>query len=172
MLVACRGEQQAVVQDEQSALPISPVVDAAGIIPADAEAVLDTRLRDYWDEEETAIVVSTVDTLDGRSIEDYSREQFNTWGIGSGLTHRGVLILVAPLEREARIEVGCGLESVLTDDVAQAIMDEDMTPRFAAGDMVEGIEGGVDAIIGALAGSETRPGRGSPYCVDHMREAA
>jgi uncharacterized protein len=165
MLVACRGEQQA-------ATPSGPVVDAAGIIPAETEAALDVRLRTYWDEEETAIVVSTTDSLDGRSIEEFARDQFREWGIGNAETNRGVLVLVAPDERKARIEVGCGLETVLTNAVAQDIMDEEMTPRFRTGELAEGIEAGVTAIATALAESEVAPGPVSPYCVELMREAA
>ncbi len=172
LLVACRSEQQAAVGEEQSAVPAGPVVDAAGIIPAASEAAFNARLRSYWDEEETAIVVSTTDSLGGRSIEDYARDQFGEWGIGSAETQRGVLVLVAPEEFEARIEVGCGLETVLSNAIVMDIMEEEMVPQFRTGELVEGIEAGVEAIMTALAEAETAPGPVSSFCVELMREAA
>ena len=163
LLAACHSEAPA---DQITASPASPVVDEADIIPQDAEAGLDRQLRDYRDEEGTAIVVNTIQQLDNRSIESYAFDTFNGWGIGSARDNRGVLVVVAVNDREARIEVGCGLETVLTDEVARQIMDENMIPYFRAGDFTTGIDGAVDGIAAALAESEVEPGPASAICLE------
>lgn len=169
MLGACGAEAEA---DALVQVANGPVIDTADLLPAAEEADLDRRLREYWDKEETAIVVSTVNSLDNRTIEDFARSQYSKLGIGSARTNRGVLVLVALTERKARIEVGCGLETVLTNEVAQQIMDQDSIPEFRDGEFVGGVTAVVDGIEAALAASDVAPGPVSPYCVELMREAA
>lgn len=166
LLVACRGEQQAAISPESPARPDGPVADAAEVIPATAEAALDARLREYWDQEKTAIVVNTITDLDGVPIERYATRTFNDWGIGDDETDRGVLIVVSRDDRKLRIEVGCGLETVLTNDVAARIIEQDMVPLFASGDFPGGINAGVDSVVTAIAESEVEPGPLSPWCLE------
>ena len=88
------------------ATPNGPVVDLAGIIPDASERSLDLRLRRFYDRTCRAVVVATVPSLKGRTIESYATETFNRWGIGSADRNDGILLLVAPKERKVRIEVG------------------------------------------------------------------
>jgi uncharacterized protein len=85
------------------------------------------------------IVVLTVDTVEGGSIEDYANEVFRAWGIGSKGENNGVLVLVAVEDREMRIEVGYGLEGAITDLQASDIIEGIMTPAFEVGDYGTGI---------------------------------
>ena len=146
--------------------PNSPVIDTADMMPAAQETRLRESLSRYWDEEGVAIVVHTVPHLEGMTIEKFALDRFNEWGIGDEATHRGVLIVVARDERKARIEVGCGLETVLTDDVAQQILDRNMLPEFRASDYPSGIARGVDRLIDIIETSSIRPGPTSAACLD------
>lgn len=152
-------------------VPTGPVVDAADILPADDEALLDRHLRAYWQDHRTAIVVASVSSLGANTIEQVALDTFNTWGIGSANDNRGLLVLVAPAERQVRIEVGCGLESVITDDVAKHVIEDDMIPHFRTGDYVRAVDAGVDALAERLADSAAA-GPVSPTCVAIMKKAA
>ena len=83
-----------------------------------------------------------------------------------------MLVLVAPNDRKVRIEVGCGLESVITNDEAAEVIAKDMIPEFKQGDMAGGTLAGVDALVERL-GETRKPGPPvSPICKAHMKEAA
>lgn len=97
------------------------------------------------------VVVVTVPSLGGHTIEDYGLHLGRTWGIGRKDYNDGVLLIVAPNERKVRIEVGYGLEKALTDDEAAAIIDDDILPAFRKGTMPEGIEAGASGIIREIA---------------------
>ncbi len=92
------------------------------------------------------IVVTTVKNLEGKSIEDYSLEFARTAGIGNKEENNGILILIAYQERELRIEVGYGLEGIITDGKAGRIRDNDMIPSLKKNDWDSGIKNGYDAI--------------------------
>jgi uncharacterized protein len=151
--------------------PAGPVLDQAEVLPADAEALLDARLRDYWNRTHTALVVVSVNSLGGDSIEHFSLELARRWDIGDKENLRGLLVLVAPNERQVRIEVSCGLENVITDVFAGRVIRDVMTPKFKAGFMGDGTLAGVDALIERLdAGANPAPVSAS--CRSEMRKAA
>jgi uncharacterized protein len=95
-------------------------------------------------------VVATVNSLEGRTIEDYGYRLGRTWGIGQGEKDDGVILLVAPNERKVRIETGYGARVFLTDAVSSVIIREAIVPRFKAGDMGGGIVAGSDQIISMM----------------------
>jgi uncharacterized protein len=156
---------------EEQAAPATPVVDSADILPAAEEAALNRKLTDYWKESGTALVVFSVPSLEGKTIEKYAFDLFNERGIGDADTDRGLLLLVAPNERELRIEIGCGLEAVITNQEAASVI-EDVTPIFRRGDIPGGTIAGVDALIEELAKPPISGPPISPICKEHMKEAA
>lgn len=131
-------------------VPAGPVYDGASILPPDREAALDARLRDYNQRTGRSLIVATVPSLDGADIESYAFELFRAWGIGGKESDSGVLLLVAPNERQLRFEVGKGLEEFLPDGLVGLIILDDITPRFKAGDMPGGIDAGINAVITQL----------------------
>lgn len=135
--------------------PQGPIYDEAQLLPPDQEAQLDQRLREYNKRTGNAVIVATVNSLEGESIERYATRLFETWGIGGKERDAGVLLLVAPTERKVRIEVGYGLHPWITDILSGRIIRKEITPRFKAGDMPGGILAGVDAIIQQLDRSPT-----------------
>ncbi|MDR2858472.1 MAG: TPM domain-containing protein, partial [Novosphingobium sp.] len=126
------------------------VNDAANIIPADVETRLDQKLAALETQSRRQLVIVTLPDLQGYDIADYGYQLGRAWGIGSKARNDGALLIVAPKERKLRIEVGYGLEGVLTDGMSSLIINQDIVPRFKAGDMAGGIEAGTDAIIRQL----------------------
>jgi len=128
------------------------VVDEAMLLSAAAKSDLESRLAALETRTTDQLVVVTLNSLQGDDIADYGYQLGRHWGIGQKGKDNGVLLIVAPNEREVRIEVGYGLEGTLTDAVAHFIVENAILPRFKAGDMPGGIERGVDDIIQALSG--------------------
>lgn len=159
-------------KEADPAKPGGPVVDAADILSPAAEAALDAKLRRYWDQKETAIVVATVPSLKGEAVESAALRLYNDWGIGSAKTGRGVLLLIAPKERKMRIEIGCGLENVLPTESLAGIIREDIVPRFTAGDMEAGASAGADALMRRIDTANVAPGPVSRRCREILKEAA
>ena len=95
-------------------------------------------------------MVATVPDLQGYEIEEYGYQLGRAWGIGQSEANNGVLLIVAPNERKVRIEVGYGLEPILTDALSHQIIQQQILPRFRDGDFPGGIGAGVDAVIQQL----------------------
>ena len=126
------------------------VTDAAGVLPAETVAALDARLKALEDTTGTQLVVATVPDLGGYEIDEYGYQLGRAWGIGQKGTNTGAILLIAPAQRKLRIEVGYGLEGVLTDAVSSRIIRGVIVPRIKAGDMAGGITAGADALITLL----------------------
>lgn len=126
------------------------VVDAADVIPPDVEARLDQKLTALETQSHRQLVVATIPDLQGYDIADYGYQLGRAWGIGSKDKNDGALLIVAPNQRKLRIEVGYGLEGILTDGLSSIIINQTIVPRFKAGDMAGGIEAGTDAIMSQL----------------------
>src|SRR5262249_28845549 len=126
------------------------IVDQANIIPAATRSTLEPKLADLETKSGIQLVVATVSSLQGEEIEPYANELFRTWKLGEKSKNNGVLLLVAPNERRARIEVGYGLEGTLTDALSKIIIANAIAPRFKEGDFGGGVSRGVDDIITVL----------------------
>jgi uncharacterized protein len=126
------------------------VVDAANVLPADVETRLDQKLAALETQSRRQLVVVTLPDLQGYEISDYGYQLGRAWGIGSKEKNDGALLIVAPKERKLRIEVGYGLEGVLTDGLSSLIINQQIVPKFKEGDIPGGIEAGADAIIHQL----------------------
>ncbi|RAI20672.1 TPM domain-containing protein, partial [Afifella marina] len=128
------------------------VVDAADLLSPTQEAELVALSDDLEKKTSDQLVIATVPSLDGRSIEQYGVDLGRAWQIGQKDKDNGVLLLVAPNERQVRIEVGYGLEPTLTDAISKLIIEGSIIPRFKAGDFPGGIKRGVEDIVTVLAG--------------------
>ena len=126
------------------------VVDAANIIPDDQEAALTAKLDALEKESSRQLVVATVPSLEGYDIADYGYRLGRAWGVGQKDQNNGSILLIAPNDRKVRIEVGYGLEPILTDAFSSVIINTQIVPAFKAGDFRGGINAGTDAIIAQL----------------------
>ena len=126
------------------------VVDDAGLLSANARSALEAKLAEFERAKKIQLVVATLPSLQGYSIEEYGVGLGRAWGIGEKSKNTGVVLLVAPKERAVRIEVGYGLEGTLTDALTSAIINQRIVPLFHAGSFEAGILAGVDGILGVL----------------------
>ena len=127
------------------------VVDQANILTPQNRAELTTKLEALEAKTSRQLVVVTVPSLQGLEIEEYGYQLGRAWGIGERKRDTGVLLLVAPNERRVRIEVGYGLEGVLTDALSNAILQARVLPKFRSGDQAGGVLAGADALIVQLS---------------------
>jgi uncharacterized protein len=128
------------------------VVDHAQILSPDARTRLAAALKAHEEATSNQIVVLTVQTIQPEGIEEYAADVFNNWKLGQKGRNNGVLVVVVPQDRKMRIEVGYGLEPILTDAMAGAIIRDVMTPAFKRADYDAGVQDGVTAIIARLEG--------------------
>lgn len=122
------------------------VNDYAGLLTAQARDELEARLVQLEKDTAAEVAVVTIKSLEGNSVDDYAVRLFEKWKIGKKETNNGILLLVALEDRRMRIEVGYGLEPIITDGRAGRIRDEQIIPHFEDGDYQAGIVAGVEAI--------------------------
>ena len=109
------------------------VVDAAHVLPPATQAELTAKLEALQKDTHRQLVVATVPDLQGYPVEDYGYKLGRAWGVGLRDVNNGAILLVAPTERKVRVEVGYGLEPVVTDALSSVIINQDILPRFKAG---------------------------------------
>lgn len=126
------------------------VVDTAGLLSAGDQAALSQKLVALEQATSRQLVVATVPDLQGYPIEDYGYQLGRAWGIGQKGANNGVILLVSKNDRKVRIEVGYGLEPILTDALSSDIIQGRILPEFKQGDYAAGINAGVDAIAAQL----------------------
>ena len=126
------------------------VVDQANLLSPAQEAELTGRLEALEQASSRQLVVATIASLEDYPIEDYGFQLGRHWGIGQSDANNGVILIVAPNERKVRIEVGYGLEPILTDALSHRIIQDQILPRFRDGDFPAGLNAGADAVIQQL----------------------
>ena len=123
------------------------VVDQANLLRPEQELDISSKSAALEAQTGRQLVVATVNSLEGRPIEDYGYRLGRHWKIGDEKRDDGVILLVAPNEKKVRIETGYGARVFLTDAVSSIIIREAILPRFKAGDFGGGITAGTDAIV-------------------------
>lgn len=135
-------------------LPSKPagfVTDQARILDAATVTQLESLLIELKQKTSAEMAVVTVQSLNGQDIGSYAVQLFQKWGIGQKGKDNGVLFLVAPNDRKARIEVGYGLEGVLPDGYVGRVFDQVVMPSFRAGQMPEGVLAGANVVAHRIA---------------------
>lgn len=127
------------------------VVDQADLLDPATEQALTEKLAALEAGSTDQLVVVTVDSLHDQEIEDYGYQLGRAWGIGQKENGNGALLIVAPNERKVRVEVGYGLEPILTDAFSSQVIRNDILPSFRNGDYQAGVVKGVDALIAQLS---------------------
>jgi uncharacterized protein len=127
------------------------VVDEANLLSPASEAALTQKLEALETTTGRQVVVATLPSLQGLEIEEYGYQLGRAWKLGGEKTNDGAVLIVVPNERKVRIEVGYGLEPVLTDALSSVIIQSAILPKFKAGDMEGGVVAGADALIQQLS---------------------
>ncbi len=150
------------------------VNDYGDMISPEAESRLEAELKAFEVSDSTQVVILTVKSLEGEALEDYTIRVAEKWKPGQSKKDNGVIFFASRDDRVMRIEVGRGLEGVLTDLLSGRILDNIVRPRFRAGDFDGGFEEGTSAIVSAVRGefkngnvpgSERRRGGENPLFV-------
>lgn len=149
-----------------SALEVPPltgrVVDLAHVLPNSTVESLTAQLTAHETQSSNQVAVLIVPSLEHESLEEFSHRVATTWKLGQKGTDNGVLLLVAIGERKVRIEVGYGLEGVLTDIRSAQIIRNEIVPRFRAGDMAGGVTAGIKAIVKTIEGTYQASEKAAP----------
>jgi uncharacterized protein len=138
--------------EEEPPLLRQRVTDLTNTLTSNQIYSLESTLREYEDSTTNQIAVLLVGSVTGGSIEEFAVRVFEKNRLGQRGKDNGVLLLIAKDDRAIRIEVGYGLEGVLTDAVASRIIQRQIIPKFREGNYFEGIQAGVGAIILAIGG--------------------
>jgi uncharacterized protein len=128
------------------------VVDEAGLLSPATVTDLTDLLAKHEQATGEQVVVVTLNSLQGYTIEDFGYQLGRYWGIGQKDKNTGAILIVVPKEHEVRIEVGYGLEGQLTDAVSRTIIEDDVLPNFRRGDFNTGVLAGATAILKTLRG--------------------
>lgn len=149
-VLLCMGVLRIALAAPQFPTLTGRVVDGAGVLSPTAREQIIGWLEDFEKTSGRQVVVATVKTLQGYSIEDYGYQLGRSWGIGEKDRNTGAILLVAPSERRVRIEVGYGLEGQLTDAASRTIIERDILPAFRQGSYEQGITAGTASVLRVL----------------------
>lgn len=130
--------------------PVGFINDFAGVLSQETRSSLESDLRGFANGENPEISVAIIKTLGTSAIEEYANRLFREWGVGLKTKNNGLLFLIAVDDRKMRIEVGYGLEGVLTDIETKYIQERVVRPAFQAGKFDEGVRRGISEIQKAL----------------------
>jgi uncharacterized protein len=134
-----------------------PVNDFAGMLTPGEKQLLSQKLLQYSDTSGNVVVIITQktlqDTANGETyqLEEAAKHYFNNWGIGRKEKNNGVLFFVVKDDRKIRITTGSGLETVLTNEDCQFIIDNDIIPNFKSKHYFKGLDEAVDAVVQELS---------------------
>ncbi len=128
------------------------VHDEAKVLSASVVDQLELQLKEYEDSTSNQIAILIISSLEGDVLEDYSLRVAEKWQLGSKKNDNGVLLLIAVDDHKMRIEVGQGLEGVLTDAHSNRIIRNEMAPNFRRGDYDAGVNAAVNSMIKAIGG--------------------
>ncbi len=126
------------------------VQDYAKVLSSSTKSTINAYSQALAAKTKAQLVVVTVPSLEGNSLEEYSTELYRSWGIGDKEKNNGVLLLVAVNDRKSRIEVGYGLEGALPDGLTGRIQDTYMLPNFRQNNYDKGILNGYSALVNTV----------------------
>jgi uncharacterized protein len=122
------------------------VVDAANLLDPAQEAQLTQLSAEIEKASSRQFVVATIPDLQGYPIEDFGYQLGRHWKIGQAGANNGIILIVAPKDRKVRIEVGYGLEPIMTDALSHQIIEQTILPKFRDKDVPGGIMAGAAEI--------------------------
>jgi uncharacterized protein len=134
--------------------------DYAQLVPPQEANALDQRLEDFERETSNQLVVVIYPRMDSASsVEDYTVRVAQSWGVGQKARNNGAVLFCFMAEHKLFIQVGYGLEGVLPDATCHTIIENELKPRFRAGDFAGGLDAATAAMIAATKGEYRGTGR-------------
>ncbi len=141
--------------------PTGAVNDFAHVIPAGEAVQLENYLDDYQQKTGNAIVVATFPSVEGGDVDRAAVDLFQAWGIGQKGKDNGILILASINDRRVRIEVGYGLEGVVTDADAGDVLRQKVYPSFQQQQYGQGLATGAQALAQIIQEGQKGQAQGS-----------
>jgi uncharacterized protein len=152
LIILCFAGNHSRAEVELPAQPYNHVVDLAGIIEPETESSLNRVLLELEQKTSAQMIILTIDSLEGESIEDFSiRVAHDKWKLGQQGKDNGLLLLISLQERRYRFEVGYGLEGVIPDALSGRIARQYLVPAFRQGDYSGGIAAAALAAVNEIA---------------------
>jgi uncharacterized protein len=133
------------------------VTDLTGTLTAGQQSALEQKLSAFESAKGAQLAVLVVPTTQPQAIEEYSIRVVDAWKLGRSGVDDGALLIVAKDDHKVRIEVGRGLEGVLTDALSNRILDETVKPEFRQGDYYGGIDAGLEQMMKVIQGEPLPP---------------
>lgn len=129
-------------------VPTGHVSDFAQLLQPQTISSLESTLSSLEKDTGAEIAVVTIESRgNDETIETYAEKLFQKWGIGKAKEDNGLLLLISRDDREMRIEVGYGLEPIITDIESSRIIREILTPAFQKGEYDAGVTSAVARIV-------------------------
>lgn len=160
ILAGCLAFGMALAQNPGALRPVPPpalVSDQTGTLSAPQLAELKARLSAFEQRKGSQVALLIVPSTQPEAIEPYALRVVEQWKLGRKKVDDGALLLVAKNDRTVRIEVGYGLEGVLSDAATQRIISEAIVPRFREGDFYGGINGALERMMRLVDGEALAP---------------
>jgi len=127
--------------------------DYAGLVSPEVARQLNTELTQFERDSSSQVVVAIYPRMQSASsIEDYTVRVAQAWGVGQKDRKNGAVLFIFQQDRAIYIQVGYGLEGVLPDARCKQIIENEITPRFRAGDFQGGVAAGVRAMLASIRG--------------------
>lgn len=130
------------------------VIDLTNTLDTATKTRLTLQLAELEQRKGAQIALMLLPTIGDASLEDFTNQLFRAWKLGRKGIDDGILLLVVKDDRHVRIEVGYGLEGVVTDLLTHRIIEEHMTPAFRQGDYASGVQLAVDDLILLVEGGD------------------
>ena len=138
----------------QALLPEAPtrwVTDSTGFLSSAVNTAIDNQLRQFEKDTTAQVLVYIVPKVpNGTTLERYATQCFNKWGVGEKGTDNGLVLFVFADDRTVRIEVGLGLEKILTNQLAKDIIDQNFVPSMQVHDPDTAVRGSINRILSIL----------------------
>ena len=134
--------------------------DFAGVVRRETATQLNGELAQFERDTSTQLVVAIYPRMQSASsVEDYTVRVAQRWAVGQRDRRNGAVLFVFQESRDIRIQTGYGLEAVLPDALCKQIIENEIVPRFRAGDYDAGLAAGVRAMMAAVRGEYRGTGR-------------
>ena len=163
LMLSVGAAAQALVAGLQQVPPLTArVTDLTGTLTAEQQTALEQKLAAFEARKGSQLAVLIVPTTKPEEIEQYSIRVVEKWKLGRGTVggkkvDDGALLLVAKEDHRVRIEVGYGLEGVLTDAMSNRIISETIAPAFREGNFYDGIDAGLEQMMKLIEGEPLPP---------------
>jgi uncharacterized protein len=146
--------------------------DFALVVSKPTAEKLNSELENFEKTDSSQIIVVVYSKMtSASSVEDFTYRTAQAWGFGQKGKNNGAVLFVFVQEHKIYIQVGYGLEGVLTDALCRQIIETELKPKFRANDFDGGLTGGVNALIRAAKGEYKGTGKtNAPARTNHRRQ--